>query len=244
MQAVNLNAPNDAPLMLRMRPLNGADELSIGGDTLADAVALLTRVSDRSDLDRLSISQIDRGLAALYRAIYGDNADCRATCASCSEVYEFALSLPEIIRTQDMDRDALPNQNGLWTMPDGTRLRAPVVADLTEADTLFDRLVVEGQSTPQEIEAFLERNAPVLSLDIDAVCPHCDAKAVVRFDLSGYLMKQLITERAFLVRETHLLASRYHWSHAEIMALGREDRRAYAGLIETERAKLSRRQLA
>ena len=245
MQAVNLNAPNDAPMLLWLRPLNGADELSIGGETLADAAALLARLSDGAPVEALNVSQLDRGLAGLYTAIYGDAAECRSTCAQCSEVYEFTLSLRDIIAAQDEGREVFADSEGLWHLPDGARLRAPLLADITDGGVdLLSRLVVEGTVADAEVEAFLEQNAPVLSLDIDAACAHCGAAAQVRFDLAGYLLKRLLSERAFLLRETHLLATRYHWSHAEIVALSREDRRAYAGLIEAERARLSRRQLA
>ena len=87
---------------------------------------------------------------------------------------------------------------------------------------------------------FLERAAPVMSFDLDAPCPHCNAAELVRFDLARYLAVRLAAERPFLLRETHLIASRYGWSHGEIMALSRTDRRAYAGLIEAERASAQR----
>ena len=245
MQAVNLNAPNDAPLQLWLRPLTGADELSIGGPSLSDAADLLARMSEGAKIADLSISQVDRGLAGLYGAIYGDAAECRSTCAGCAEAYEFTLSLPDIILAQDADRDGFADAEGVFALRNGARLRAPKLADISaDQDDLLARLVIDGTAEPAVVETFLDCNAPVLSLDIDAACPHCEAAAQVRFDLANYLLKRLLSERAFLVRETHLLASRYHWSYAEIMALPREDRRAYAGLIEAERARLSRRQLA
>jgi hypothetical protein len=124
-------------------------------------------------------------------------------------------------------------------------VRAPTQTDLAgDPATLAARLTLEGEASADEVGAFLETASPVLTIDMDASCPDCGSAAQVRFDLSNYLTRRLAAEHPFLVRETHLIASRYGWSHAEIMALTRNDRRAYAGLIEAERARLSRRQTA
>jgi hypothetical protein len=88
---------------------------------------------------------------------------------------------------------------------------------------------------------FLERAAPVLALDFNVDCPHCQREQKARFDLTRYFLRRLGGERSFLLREAHLIAAHYGWSHQEIMRLTRDERRAYAGLIETERAGASSR---
>ena len=118
-------------------------------------------------------------------------------------------------------------------------------ADLDAARTaaeLLARLVVEGEAsdTGAEVTRFLERAAPVLDLELDAACPECGSAGTPRFDLATFLAARLAAERPFLVRETHWIASRYGWSHDEIMSLPREDRRAYAGLVEAERSAHAR----
>ncbi len=244
MRTVELNAPGHGSMALTLRPLTGADELSLSGTGLGPAMALLARLSG-SDPAGLSVSQIDRGLAGIYAMLYGETAECRASCARCGEAYEFALNLPGIIAAQDAERPGPPDDEGVWDMPGGARVRAPTPADLSgDPAALAAALTVAGSADPDAVAGFLDRAAPVLTLDLDAPCPACEAPATVRFDLAGYLTRRLAGERPFLVRETHLIASRYGWSHAEIMALTRDDRRAYAGLIEAERARLSRRQTA
>lgn len=81
----------------------------------------------------------------------------------------------------------------------------------------------------------------MMSLDIATACPECGRAQDVWFDLAAFLIRTLAGERPFLLRETHLLAARYGWSHGEIMALPRDDRRAFAALIESERSAAMRR---
>lgn len=130
MRTVELNAPGHGSMALTLRPLTGADELSLSGTGLGPAMALLARLSG-SDPAGLSVSQIDRGLAGIYAMLYGETAECRASCARCGEAYEFALNLPGIIAAQDAERPGPPDDEGVWDMPGGARVRAPTPADLS-----------------------------------------------------------------------------------------------------------------
>lgn len=243
MRTVDLNPPGHAALTLLLRPLTGEDELSLTGYGAGPAAALLERLAEGVDLDALNVSQIDRGLAGVYEMLFGPQAECRAVCKSCAETYEFMLDLPRIIAGQDAERPEGPDADGVWTISNGARLRAPRPGDLSAGpETLTKAVLVEGIADAETIGGFLETAAPVLTFDLAATCPQCETQAEIRFDLANYLTRRLTSERPFLIRETHLIASRYGWSHTEIMALPREDRRAYAGLIEAERARLSRRQ--
>lgn len=245
MPTVDLNASGDRPLLLKLRPLTGADELTLTGIGIVPALALLKRLAVETEVTALTVCQADRALAQIYLMLYGPLAECRASCQLCDENYEFNLDLAQIIASQDSERPASSDIEGVWTLPGGTRVRAPTHADLADDPaTLAARLILEGEASAEEIGSFLETASPVLTIDVDAQCPNCKAAGQLRFDLSTYLTRRLNAEHPFLVRETHLIASRYGWSHSEIMALTRDDRRAYAGLIETERARLSRRQTA
>jgi hypothetical protein len=234
-----------------LRALRGSDELALQAPTAAAAIDLLARLALRADgsalpLAELSVSQIDRLLAALYAELYGQQAECRVRCGGCGEGYEFVLDLTALQSAQDAARPPPCDAQGGWEIGEDCRIRAPRLDDLERATTpaqLLDRLLVGGQAEGREAELleFLERAAPLLSLDLAAACPHCARQQSVRFDLARYLAQRLHGERPFLLRETHLIASRYGWSHSEIMALGRDDRRAYARLIESERAGALRR---
>jgi hypothetical protein len=247
MQVVALDGRGGALRTVLLAPLTGADEAALAEQAPADAaIGLLRRLARAPDgsplaIDALTVSQCDRLLAALYRTLFDDRAECRMRCKGCGEGYEFALELSALMAAQDGERAAAADADGCWELPDGRRVRAPTLADIAAAggpEALAARLVVAGEADRglDAVTDFLERAAPILSLDLDAACPHCARTETVRFDLAHYLAARLAGERPFLIRETHLIASRYGWRHAEIMALSRADRRAFASLIEAERA--------
>ncbi len=268
MRLIELPAFGGPRLRVGLRALTGADELSLTSAEPEALLALLSRLCSGSGetrlLEELSLAQIDRLFAKLYRDLYSERAECHVRCTGCGQSYEFTLDLGQVQRQQDAEHPGPADASG-WLLADGRRLRAPRLADLREAgsaERLLDRLLEEPAPPPHsgadpvnttaaktamssiartELAEFLERAAPVLTLDLAAPCPHCARANTVRFDLPRYLGQRVLAERPFLIRESHLLASRYGWSHAEIMALTREDRRTYARLIESERAGALRR---
>jgi len=229
-----------------LSPVTGADEAAIEADGGTASFGLLRRIARDADgtplrLDALTVSAADRLLAAIYRDLYDDQAECRLSCAACGQPFQFVLDLREVIAAQDAERPGPPGDDGAWPLPDGRRVRAPTLGDVATAPEpreLIARLLVAGAPAADEtaLQAFLERAAPVLALDLEADCPHCESHETARFDLAHYLGARLAGERAFLIREVHLIASRYGWDLADIYRLSRRDRRAYAGLIEAERA--------
>lgn len=251
MHVFEIRNGSNTPLEVGLRPITGWDEQSVVSAEPGAALALLGRLASDTrgealPVTDLTVSESDRLLANLYRMLYGDSAECQVACRACGEPYEFKLSLSVLIEAQNLDRPGRPDADGYWSLEDGRRVRAPRQADLEaapQADALLARLMAAGDPTidPEAAIGFLERAAPVLSLDLDAPCPHCDSTQLVRFDLARFLIQRLAGERPFLARETHLIASRYGWSHEVILSLTRDDRRAYAGLIEAERTAGPRR---
>lgn len=231
---------------LRLRPITGREELALSPTDPHAARTLLARVvcADGTgapvDPAGLTVSNADRFLAALHQVLYGDRAECRVRCGVCDEAYEFTVVLSELMQSQDAERPEPAGADGAWPLPDGGRLRAPRLGDIDAASSpaaLLERLTVAGAVIDAETAGtLLEKVAPVLVLDLSASCPECGTDTVVRFDIGRYLVARLAAERPFLLREAHLIASKYGWSHDEIMGLPRDERRAYAGYIEAERA--------
>jgi len=242
---VELAKPSGLVSTIRLRPMTGQDELMVNAADSTSVLSLLSCLATDEnggslDLGQLDISQVDRLLAGLYEVLYGDQAECRVHCRFCGEGYEFSLILSELMATQDAARPEPPGPDGTWTLPDLRRVRAPKLIDITsvpDLESLLARLVVSGDPSLDSamVTDFLERAAPLLNLDLEAVCPHCEQEQIARFDLARYFASRLAGERSFLLREAHLIASHYGWSHHEIMILSRTDRRAYARLIEAER---------
>ncbi len=211
--------------------------LRLAGELARDAAG------DPVDLDDWPVAAFDRLLLAIYEKLYGEHAECRVTCRPCGEAFEFDLRPRRIADAQDTQTAEVsaPDAEGWWHVDDGFEIRAPRLSDLgSDPEALRTRITRGPAIDPERIDAFLDRAAPVFDLDIDARCPNCDAQQAVRFSLADYLVSALANERPFLIRETHLLASQYGWSQREILDLSRTDRRAYAALVESERAGAQR----
>ena len=235
-----------------LRRIDGRLERAIAPDSTGMISRLLaelltTRDGDRVDVRALPLAVHDRLAALVYLAELGAAVKARANCQDCRETFELDFQLPDLLASQDEAAGAIgpPDGDGCWTAGDGVRLRPPTVAD-AEAPGVVGLLarIAEAPVPAERIEALsalLEKASPILSIDVDAGCPACGQAQKVRFDLPRFLLDALAAEKPFLIRETHLIASRYGWSHDEIMILAREDRRAFAALIESERSAALRR---
>lgn len=237
------------PIRLHLKELDGWTEHRLDRDDPLAAVKLAeTLVSDPSgetvSVGEWPVAAFDRLLLAIYRKLYGDRAECRVTCHACGAGYEFDLNPQSIAAQQDAAAEDVPapDADGWWSVRGGFDLRAPRLSDLAREDSeaVMDQITRGDAVDREDADAFLERAAPVLDLEIAVGCPDCGASRDVRFNLGDYLISALANERAFLIRETHLLAAQYGWSHSEILDLSRGDRRAFAGLIESERSASQR----
>ena len=199
-----------------------------------------------ADCDELLATWRDRLLASVFEREFGDRVESRSNCGECGESFEFGFDLSGIMAQQDeaaRGSGLVLDGSGEWPVGDG-RLRPPRLADLASADSLENlrNTLIEGDTGDTDVEQLLEQGAPLLDFDVEATCPECSASQQAHFEIGRYLVDALATEHAFLLRETHLIASRYGWDHPRIMALPRRHRQAYAALIENERsAALARR---
>jgi hypothetical protein len=72
--------------------------------------------------------------------------------------------------------------------------------------------------------------APSLSQDLLARCPECGAEVTVAFNARSFCLRELRDGAAFLYEEVALLAGRFHWSEADILAMPRTRRQRYIEL--------------
>lgn len=224
-------------------PLTGVEERAAPG-----AQALLERLAvagdgliSGKDMRDLTVGDRDRALAGLYGDLYGMAVLADAVCAACSARYELRFDLRKLSASR------APDGSAAGTPPTvrvgDTVLRLPTAADLAGTpDTLIQRLLIDGPAPdPASAATALEAADPALELDLAGTCPECDASQAVPFSMARFLEATLRRDRAFLMREVHLIASTYRWSHAEIIALPRVERQGYARLLIAEREAASAR---
>jgi hypothetical protein len=176
----------------------------------------------------------------------------RSRCAACATLFDTEFRLDEL-------------GGALWPEPPaiaielagGQRVRVPTGADelavagLPRAEAVV-RLIAgcsDGALSPTDagasdvavVTAALEREAPVLDLDLDARCPECGAANTVAFRMQSYLLRALARERARLPEHLHVLARAYGWSATEILRLPRATR---IRLVQLAEGALSPRRIA
>lgn len=222
-------------------PLTGEDERADPG-----ADALLVRLARPvpgcvygDALVELSTGDRDRALAGLYDALYGSAIAADATCCDCRARFEMHFDLGELAERR---RPELPCQGDPPVVALGdSLLRLPRRIDLAGSpEALLAQLTISGPVPQPEVAAqALEAADPGLDLDLSTTCPECGKEQLVPFSIAAFLEATLTRDRAFLVREVHLIALSYHWRLEEILSLSREERHAFVRLLIAEREAAS-----
>jgi hypothetical protein len=92
---------------------------------------------------------------------------------------------------------------------------------------------------PAEMAAALESEMteaiaaadPLAEIALELTCPDCAAAWSAPFDIVRFLWSEVDAWAARILDEVHILASRYGWSEAEILALSPQRRQHYRDLI-------------
>jgi len=227
----------DGAKHIRFAPLTGRDEADAPG-----AIALLGRLSLAGNgyvagdaVARLTLGDRDRALAGLYANLYGWGIQADARCGACEATYEIGFDLSALRDSRQPDGTATGTP---LSVPVGdARLRLPTQADMAGGpDGFVARLLIDGpEPTVEDAATALEAADPALTLDLSGTCPECNATQAVPFAIDAFLQATLARDRAFLMREVHLIASAYRWSLPDILGLSRADRQGFARLLIAER---------
>jgi hypothetical protein len=246
---VPLNSQPSGTRPTLVRELSGRDEVLFAAAPRAAASELAQRLfvgAAQRGAGSLGVGDRDRILAELYLRSFGDRVDAVARCVQCGGAFGVGFSMGALLRAA-LEPSATapavegPDAQGVYRLADGSRFRLPTVSDETEiaglplADSvrvLLDRCVFEGDR--ERAEAAMEALAPQLSVELASSCALCGAEQPIAFDVVSFFTAALARERPLLLREVHCLANAYGWSHAEIMALSRSERRGYVALVLAE----------
>ena len=199
----------------------------------------------------LAACDCDRLFGALYRKTFGERIESTLTCRDCDEPFDLSFSLAALagnVGDTATTQAEGPDEEGIYRLSDGRRFRLPTAADLSAVSglescnaeaALLERCTVEGDPTdaPELLQAAMDAVGAILDIDLDLSCPECGAAQTVRFDIQDYLLRALGYEKRFLHHEIHCIASAYGWGYQEILGLPREDRRAYARLIQADQGQ-------
>jgi hypothetical protein len=191
-----------------------------------------------------------QGLLAVAAATRGYALEAEGACPreGCEEALEFSLDLRDFAMTRPPERiewrvegSVVPVRlpNGLdqrrWTVSPPQDWASMAQALLERVDEGASEGGYGGGLPPHDLEALsvqLEAADPLTSLKVEAACPRCGCTSSLEMDLESILLKSLAAEQQSLVRDVHALASAFHWSEADILALSSPRRAKYLHMIE------------
>jgi len=212
--------------------------------SLAGAAPQTQRVEALCVADRqVLMRELERHLGVLQRWF-------SATCSGCRARFDMQFD-PSALPVKPAGA-SFPHALASWG-GDEYRLRVPCGVDqawlVSRGDTSGDaaralaaRLVLAIDGVPVEsfdaqhlpdgwldaVDAALDEAAPIAATQVQANCPECGHGNTVALDPYGALART-DTE---LLDDVHSLASHYHWSEREILALPRERRHDYLRRID------------
>jgi hypothetical protein len=139
-------------------------------------------------------------------------------------------------QSDDSDHAADQGSPVLFRLPTvGDQL---ALAGRRDAAEELARRCIRPLQTPSRLrrraEKAMEAMAPCLAGNLRGVCPKCGSDVVVYFDARQFCLRELRDRTAFIYQEVDLLARRYHWSEADILAMPRVRRANYAELARQQ----------
>jgi hypothetical protein len=231
----------------------GLDFAQTGRPQLIDAVLGCCLQPAAQQPSAWTLDRRVRGLLTVLRETQGDRLTWMTRCPiqGCGHEMELELSVSQLLSTPE------PVERFSWSAAaDCTlELRLPTGRDQMEwrgaaatdaegageglALRLATALVSSVNGEPPSAQwrlpdewlpaldaAFGERDA-LASLALRVSCPWCGNESVLELDLEALALSRLAAEQKRVLEEIHRLASAYHWTEAEVLAVPRQRRSFY-----------------
>lgn len=196
-----------------------------------------------------SLNRRIQALLSVVIATQGKALDIQVPCAQpeCGELFELPLDL-NLFQQPETDTPIeyhVDNAALQLRLPNGfDQLKWMGLVNAQAFVTMASDLIVSVEGKRPEagwsvdsdwLESLgerLEEYDRLTALQLQTRCPLCDVAMKVDFDLEHYLLELLLHKQIRVLRDIHHLASVYHWTETEIMALTPQRRRSYLALID------------
>ena len=172
------------------------------------------------------VDERDRRLIEARREAVGPRAGVVAECPVCCERIEADVDLDPLLAAESYD--ASIDWNGAC-LP----LRAPSSIDVARAaqgggSTALAKACTGGiEADADAVAEALGAARPLLNVELEFLCAACGAPFRARFDIGAYFWTEIELMAEGMLDEIHALASAYHWSEADILAMDAGRRNAY-----------------
>ena len=214
------------------------------------ALLLLTLACPDVPAARLAdipLGQRNLCLLRLRERLFGNALELVVDCPACGERMAFPFAPAGVCDVAPCpDREIAPIEvGGLHFALPNTRHLAQLVTledthPYTAARALLRACALAPEALPDdaaldaliaEVEARLSEADPWAEIAVDVACPACGHPDTALFDPGAALWDALDAAAQRLLDDVHLLAARYGWSEAEILALGPARRNAYLARV-------------
>ena len=237
------------------KPLTGFDEMylwdvSSTQDNRLDVTCgiLNTFVELSTDADNLCVADSLYLLSRLAIKLDAGFFWLSAVCGSCSTQFDVPVDLSCLpVKTAEASYPSVEKNFGKTAYG----FRVPRLADLKSLDNslssedatkhLIESCQIEGPAREftkkerAEISEALETVSPEIPISLQSACPECAEVNDIPFDTAAHLISFFKNP----LEDVHEIASAYHWTEAEILALSRSRREAYLSLIERDAGVVS-----
>ena len=223
--------------------------------------ALLAACSAPADAEhwwQRTVGERTAALLGVMRAVQGGEViEHRLRCEQpgCGERFDHELPyaalgvgpLAEQVRPSAMPHIELPREDAAslpLRLPTGADLRAwrsialersfALERSIDAQRAMLSHLCLAGELRPQDCAqaaAALAQADPLVAFSVVSGCPGCGFEAEIEIDLEALALQRLAAQQRRLLRDVHVLASRYGWSETEVMALSPTRRARYVELI-------------
>jgi len=221
-----------------VRMLTGQDEIAFADRSRGGPHQRLARLAAAmgpcapNRLAALTLPEWEEHLLGLRVALAGQRIEAEVTCPDCGAGVALAF------RAEDLPREVPLGSGscGPFALSDLMAVEAEglqgeaALAALLAASCGVDRQLAAGMLAGAEragLIAALEERAAGLGLELGTACADCGAEMVLPFDVATFLDGEMGARAARLLDEVHLVASSYHWSEAQILALPSARRQDY-----------------
>jgi hypothetical protein len=235
--------------------LLGVFERGLGEPSYRRAILLLSAACPEQSpdaLEELSIGRRDGLLLSVRERTFGPRLTGVVECPACKERLDIVVSMDDIRSTLPE-----PSRSEFTLELDEYRVvcRLPCTRDLGEAEnsgngeairqTLIGRCILDArrgdeyaateQLPARVIEAIVARMAemdPQADSRLALTCPGCGHRWQALFDIVSFFWCELQHWTSRIMREVHVLASRYGWREVDILAMSPFRRRQYLNMVE------------
>lgn len=205
------------------------------------------------ELRRLSLGQRNAHLLSLRERLFGSELNAFSECLKCGQRLEFSFSVSALriagpVEASDTEFDLEAEGYALrFRLLDSRNLKdAAASGDVNVARNLLvkscvlearrEDVMVTVEELPETvIEQLATRLAecdPQAETLIDLVCPVCEFRWQIPFDLASFLYTEIGAQARLLLREVHILARAYAWREADILALSARRRQYYLKMLD------------